>query len=130
MTLQPFAVQPQIGQLIAATPPLPAGFPLVNGTPTILTWTAPNDGKQHRVQLWGDVNVSVATTGGLINIHLTDPGGTAGTLQMDAGSHAGTGFFVSSSRNLLLAPGSVLTISQDSALTLGAAIFYGEIWGS
>lgn len=126
MTSQPFAVQPVIG-LITATPA--GGFALQNGTPSILSWTAPADGKQHRVQLWGDVNVSSATTGGLINIHLTDAGGTAGTLQMDAGTH-GTGFFVSASRNLLLAPGSTLTISQDSALTAGAASFYAEIWGS
>lgn len=106
------------------------GFVLQNATPSILSWTAPNDGQQHRVQLWGDVNVSVATTGGLIQIHMTDAGGTAGTLQMDAGTHAGTGFFVSSSRSLLVAPGSTITISQDSALTAGTAVFYAEIWGS
>lgn len=123
----PFAASPALAKQ-AATPA--AGFTLVNGTPTILTWTPPNDGLMHRVQLWGDVNVSAGTTGGLIQIHMTDQGGTAGTLQMDAGSHAGTGFFVSASRNLLIQGGSTLTISQDSALTAGTAAFYAEIWGS
>jgi hypothetical protein len=105
----------------------PAGFALQNATPAILTWTAPNDGQVHRVLVFAEVNVSVAETGGLVQAHMTDAGGTAGTLQLDAGGH-GTGFFVSATRTLLVQPGSTLTISQDSALTVGAAAFFAELW--
>ena len=41
------------------------GFALQNGTPTILTWTPPNDGQVHRVLLIAQENVTVAETGGL-----------------------------------------------------------------
>lgn len=124
------AIQSAVPQLALQATTGPAGFALTAGTPAILTWNVPNDGRLHRIITFGDINVSSGTTGGVINIHVTDPGGTAGTLALDAGTHGGTGFFMSTVRTLFVNPGSVVTVSQDSGLSGGAAVYYAELWGS
>jgi hypothetical protein len=48
--------------LLTATPV--AGVPLVNGTPVILSWTAPSDGKFHRVFFFASLDVAVTQVGG------------------------------------------------------------------
>ena len=57
MSLQPFAVAPVFG-LLASTPA--AGFALINGTTTILSWTAPADGKNHRLSVFASAHISSA----------------------------------------------------------------------
>ena len=49
----------------------PNGFALQNGTPTILEWTAPNDGKLHVVLTALLVVVTNPETGGPCGIHTT-----------------------------------------------------------
>jgi len=106
-----------------------AGFALQNATPNILTWTAPNDGLPHRVAVFGGVRCSVAETGGVIQINATDLAGGNIARQLDAGGH-GVGSFVFTSSMILVQPGSVVTVQQSSALSLGAATAFAELWGS
>jgi hypothetical protein len=125
----PFGANPAL--ILQAATPL-AGFPLVNGTPNIVTWTAPNDGKLHRVLPALTMDVISAMTGGIITALFTLPDGTT------AGSdliqpQAATGFNYSFSLAYFpmpIAPGSMFTIGQSSALTSGQATVWAEIWGS
>lgn len=127
MSELPFAVAPVIG-LLAATGT--AGYTLVNGTGAILSWTAPSDGQMHRVSWFGQLWVTSAETGGAISISITDPGGHASTAQtIDAGGH-GINFHQMNYWNLLVQAGSTVTLSQASALTVGAAVLWAELWGS
>lgn len=114
--------------LVATTGP--AGTPLTAGTPTFLTWTAPNDGNMHRIIVFTAMQVSSADTGGAVGLGWTQPSGNsqAPASQIFA-ANLGTGPQWNSQLRLV-APGSTVTIQQSSALTVGAAIFYGEIWAS
>ena len=112
----------------AATPV--AGFALVNATPTILSWSVPNDGQMHRFAVYGYIIVSSLETGGQINVNFTDMSGVVRARDaMDANQAAGwlDLFFHG------LWPcqaGSTVTVTQQSALTGGAATLWAEIWGS
>lgn len=108
----------------------PNGFALQNATPVILTWNVPNDGQLHRFIVASSLIVSVAETGGQVNVHFTTPDGTVTVFDISNGG-GGTGFDYSAGRYLVIVkPGTTVTISQDTALTLGAAILWAEIWGS
>ena len=123
------AIQSAVNQMsLVAASPL-AGVALVNGTPTILTWTAPNDGKLHRVLINAYGFVTSAQTGGQITFNYTDPAGNAvnGATLMPGG--AGAGPQLPGTFTRLLGPGGTLTILQFSAQTAGAATFWYEIWG-
>lgn len=106
-----------------------AGFALQNATPTILSWTAPNDGQIHRIQTFIIENVSVANTGGALSLTATDPGGNALNTQLDAGTH-GVSEVQPSNKLIPIGPGSTVSIVQSSAQTAGAATVWAEIWGS
>jgi hypothetical protein len=125
----PFGGVPAL-QLQAATPV--AGVALVNGTPTILSWTAPNDGKLHRFELFGGESVSVTQVGGLINTTFTAPDGSAQTIGLFGPSLA-VGYWLISNYYQgisLIQPGSTVSIVQATAQTSGTAKVYCEIWGS
>lgn len=106
----------------------PAGFVLQNGTPTILSWTAPNDGNLHRVFFIGSINVTSAATGGAVTANVTPPGGGSPAVPQilaggqAAGNHVGL-------NAAIVEAGSTVTV-QQSALTVGAATTWVEIWGS
>ena len=105
-----------------------AGFPLQNATPGILSWTAPNDGLMHRVMVITFQNVTSAETGGVVSMTNTDPQGTPHVSGLYAG---GSGVGVQYASQLrLVAPGTTVTVNQTSALTLGAATVWAEIWAS
>jgi hypothetical protein len=126
MSIDPFAVAPIMG-LLATTGE--AGFALQNATPTILTWTAPSDGQLHRVFVIGNAHVTSAETGGGVQLSFNLPDGLAATSQiLNSGLAAGNqnGNF----QTKTVGPGSTVSVSQSSALTAGAATFWGEIWGS
>ena len=53
-----------------------AGFPLQNGYPDIASWTAPDDGIMHRVQIYALLIVTSTETGGQVEAFFTLPGGT------------------------------------------------------
>lgn len=130
MTLDPFAVAPLLG-LLATTGP--GGFALVNGTPAIITWTAPNDGQLHRVQVTALAHVTSAETGGQVNLTYFAPFAGA-TLHTTTVLAAGLGTDTAGQVNTLpfvtVQPGTVVSIAQGSALTAGAATVWAEIWGS
>jgi hypothetical protein len=109
-----------------------AGIALVNGTPTILTWTAPSDGSMHPVQILGIVGVASGETGGGVNVAYTDMAGNAQNSVLVSGSlGAGSQPFsnVLNKTMILLPSGGTVSIAQSTALTAGAATLWAEIWG-
>ena len=106
-----------------------AGYTLVNGTGTIITWTAPNDGNLHRVMLASSSSVTTLEVGGATSIAFTPPTGSAGTstpyaAALSAASRSSQPIFA------IVGPGTTVTFSQASALTGGAATIWAELWGS
>ena len=112
-------------QVVSATPA--AGVAMANGTPTFATWTAPNDGQLHWVQVYIEVHVTVAQTGGGVSMTATSPDGVTASPSVDAGGHA-AGITTANLQRAVQA-GSVVSVQQSSALTLGAAIIWVSIWG-
>ncbi len=116
--------------LLAATGA--AGYSLVNGTGTIISWTAPNDGAVHRVILAGQLRVSGATeTGGQIVLTWTLPDASAsGNQQVVGGSQAVGVHPINGSFNIMCQANTTVTLTQASALTAGTAVLFAEMWGS
>lgn len=127
MTLQPFAVAPVLGLLVPA--PL-AGFALQNATPTIATWTAPNDGQNHRFAIIATQTVSSLETGGIVSVTFTAPDGTASTHTLYPGGSAAGETNPSTGFTRVCKAGTAVSVVQSSALTVGAAVVWAEIWGS
>jgi hypothetical protein len=131
MGFSPFGPVPALA-LQAATPA--AGYTLVNGTGTIISWTAPNDGQLHWVIVFGLGHVTSPQTGGQINISFTAPDGTAKSAAYDGGGH-GTGVFEPNNGGgtgypaILVQAGSAVSVVQQTALTAGASLFWAGIWG-
>lgn len=113
--------------LRAATPA--AGVALVNGTPVILTWTAPADGKLHRVIVVGQVQVTGAETGGAVRMTTANPAVTGSPFTIEAGAHAGLAYYPLTAQQLTVQPGETVSITQ-TALTGGSALLFAEIWAS
>ena len=131
MSLQPFA---PATTLILQVSTGPAGVALVNGTPTIISWTAPNDGNLHRFVFQGSRNVTVSETGGAIALTYTVNGASGGaqSLTVAAGNTAApsNASLSNSGFGATIAPGTTVSVVQSGALTLGACTVYAEIWGS
>jgi hypothetical protein len=119
----------QLG-VVAKTPA--AGTALVNGTPTILSWTAPNDGQLHYFSLALCLNRTLATTGGAVGLTFTVAGSAKAAALFNGTAGAGVDYSGDSPAfNLPLPcdPGTTVSIVQTSALTAGAAAFVGAILG-
>jgi hypothetical protein len=108
------------------------GYTLINGTGTIVSWTAPNDGALHRVLIGGNVLVTSNETGGNISFSMTLPNGTtesgviipgASTTGLLKLSSVGNGVF-------FIEANTTFSITQSSALTGGAAVGWFELWAS
>lgn len=117
---------PAAGILVQVATTGTAGFALQNATPTILSWTAPNDGNAHVVAPFGNVHISSAETGGVISGTFTDPGGNSGNAQLDAGGH-GASTVTFNGKQIMIGPGTTFSIVQ-TALTIGAATVWCSIW--
>lgn len=104
------------------------GFALVNGTPNIISWVVPNDGKLHRMMIFSTLQVTSTETGGVVNYSYNTPAGLAVNEQLAAGGVA-TGLNTTFSYTVIVQPGSTVIISQGTALTGGAATLWAEIWG-
>lgn len=105
------------------------GYALVNGTGTILSWTAPNDGLLHRAAVYGSLFATAAETGGNINLLYTDPGGNANSTAIWAGglngANTGTAKLVS------VKAGTTVTLQQTVALSAGGpSTLWAELWAS
>lgn len=107
-----------------------AGFALVNGTPTILSWTSPNDGQMHRVELSFSMDVTSSETGGQLILSIPEVDGAASTHLVQAASQPAGVYGNQSPGIYATGPGQTITLSQASALTLGAAKIWAELWGS
>ena len=110
----------------------PAGVALQNGTPTFLTWNVPNDGNLHYIIVISVVHVTVAQTGGAVQVVYQSPfvGAVnhfsqliAGGLGTDTSGQGGTTI------SALVQPGSTVTVQQTSAQTAGTAQFWAAILG-
>ena len=127
--ITPAAALTDLGGLVlqAATPA--AGYTLINGTGNIITWTAPNDGAVHRFLVVTILDVTSAQTGGQISATSTMPNAAASSQILYPGGQAG-GAHTPGSGNFpqQVQAGTTVTISQSSALTLGAAVLWAEIW--
>jgi hypothetical protein len=120
-----------VGQLaqVAATPA--AGYTLVNGTGTIVSWTPRNDGALHPYLIFAQQIVTVNMTGGEIAITFNAIDGTPESQQLSAAGLTagvyGPGSF--SWLSGFAQAGQPVVISQFNALTAGAAKFWCQIWG-
>jgi len=102
-----------------------AGVALINGTQTLLTWTAPADGNLH-VVTWSLLNhVTSAETGGVV---VTSIGGlyTSGN---GPGGNAAAGY-AEYGGTVTVPSGDTFSINQSTALTAGAATAYAQMWGN
>lgn len=114
--------------LLQATMPL-AGVPYVNGVPVILSWTVPNDGKLHWVLPVVFQKVTLALTGGGIDLNFTAPDGTPVTGVSLIAANGGAGFQAAPYAVRPVLPGSVVTLTQDTAASIGAGIVYAGLFG-
>jgi len=122
------APAPPIPPLASLATTGPAGFPLQDATPTILTWTAPADGFIHRVLVNCAWHVTSTETGGVVQVEITLPDGTTKGNELSAGGQAGGEYF--SLTGYLVEPGSSVSLDQTSALTAGAALWWAEFYGA
>lgn len=108
-----------------------AGFALQNATPTIQSWTAPNDGNLHRAQIFAVQHVVSTETGGGVQVVYTLPDGTVAAphTALAGGAAAGDGI-LQNNLCILVQAGTTVTVKQASALTAGAAVVWAEIWAS
>lgn len=113
--------------LVASTPV--AGFALQNATPTIITWTAPNDGALHRVVAVVSLHVTSNETGGAVNLSVTLPDGTARLPAVLAGGTA-IGTLAGNYTVSHVQANTTVTLQQSSALTVGAAVVWADLWAS
>ena len=112
---------------VARTPT--AGIALVNGTPTLMTYNVPNDGKNHSIKINAELAVGgVGETGGGVGIGFTLADGTvvAPTTQLFAGNFA---LNTQNQNNItkLCAPGTTYTVVQTALTAGGPATFFGVI---
>src|SRR5579862_5196763 len=119
--------QDQAAPVLAAQAATPlAGTALVNGTPNLLQWTAPNDGQVHSFNVAATAHVTLALTGGQIQVKWTSAGVNQVSTLLAGGEAAGTyvGLFLGNGGNgpQQCDPGTTVTIQQTSAVTAGAAV--------
>jgi hypothetical protein len=109
------------------------GFALQDATPTILTWSVPDDGNLHRVSVYSLMHVTSLETGGVIDIVFEGPFAEAvtHTSQIFAGGLAtDTAGQLGSLFEAIVGAGTTVSLIQGSALIGGAAVLYAELWGS
>lgn len=121
-----FAPFSQGAQLLASTPP--AGFALQNATPTVLSWTAPNDGANHYVQVVAQKDTTSGETGGAINLSLTTPDGTSGANEQIFAGGQGAGLHQAQGCGVVKA-GTTFSVVQSTSLTAGASTMWVTIFG-
>jgi hypothetical protein len=123
-----FSSSVQAGVLSLAASTGPGGFTLVNGTPNILTWTAPGDGALHRFMIFGAMDVTSAETGGLVGVTATYPDGAVAGWTLFADNQVAGANYSGYTAPLITKAGTTVTVQQYTALTAGAAVLWAEIW--
>jgi len=107
------------------------GYNLQNASPvSVISCNIPNDGNLHRFMIFAALHVTSAETGGQITVTYTLPDGTVPSHTLFAAG-LGVGDNVPALPYMItVKPGTVISIQQVTALTVGAAIMWAEIWGS
>lgn len=115
--------------VLAPVPGSPvAGVSMINGTQTLLSWTAPNDGQLHRAQVFFGTNTTSALTGGGTGWTFTGPaGGPLSPTLVAAGQGVGVKHAFDGA---VIAPGTTVTVSQSGAATAGAATMWADLWAA
>lgn len=127
---QPAAAPPAALALAADTGA--DGFPLVNDTPGIVSWTVPDDGQLHLVQVIANASVTASETGGAVGVTWTSPDGGTQEWTVIPGDQADLGwdYALSQLPAVLVAPGTAVTVAQATALTAGAATVWAQVWAA
>lgn len=109
-----------------------AGYSMINGTGTIITWTPPNDGKIHPFLIIYESATTVNATGGTASFSWTAPNGTSRSgFSVDGGSHtAGTLQTPNFPTYAISEANQAVTLTQDGALTAGTVLVFAQIWGA
>jgi hypothetical protein len=106
------------------------GYTLVNGTGTIISWTAPSDAGLHRFAIFAAMHVTSTETGGQITVSYTLPDATSTAHTLFAAG-AGSGDQLPALPFLAtVEAGTTVSVKQATALTGGAATMWAEIWGA
>ena len=102
-----------------------------DSSPTLLSWTAPNDGKNHGFYVTGTQHVASNLTGGAIAASFTDPQGGTGTIYLIGNSNtAGTYAFADGAfGGAIIGPGTSVQLNQYEAVTAGSGTVSASIWG-
>jgi hypothetical protein len=111
-------------QMVASTGP--NGFVLQNGTPNILSWTAPADSNMHRITLIAGLHVSSPETGGAVTLMTNLPDGAVVNPVVFAGGAGNSGIGFTTDR--LVQASSTVLLQQTSALTAGSAVLWAQLW--
>ena len=107
-----------------------AGYTLVNGTGTIISWTAATTGAAHYLLIPAVKDVTSNETGGSITLTATLPDGTAVSAVTVIGGGQSTGIYTSGGpqfSQIVVKDGTTVTIAQGSALTAGASVVWAAI---
>ena len=113
------------------------GYTLQNAEAGVISWLVPDDGNLHRVIVSAQLLIGNDETGGAISVGLCDPGGVGHSLLFIApdqpalipGVTYGASTWNNTSGILLVAPSSIVSVYQSSALIDGTATLWAEIWG-
>jgi hypothetical protein len=106
-----------------------SGFTLLDSTPTLLTWSVPNDGQVHRVIVLGELVVTTTQAGGEVQLVFNDPAGNSRTESMWAGGLGVGANKVNGNCAFMVGPDQTITLEQTSDQTSGSAIAYVDLWG-
>jgi parallel beta-helix repeat protein len=103
-----------------------AGYTMINGTATILSWTAPNDGNIHLVSIFSLMRVISATTGAQVSLTFTDPSNTSKTTTWFSTTRSADAYSADFPQwmHLMVKPNTAVTLAQTSAMTGGAATIW------
>lgn len=107
-----------------------AGFAMIDGTPTFLSYTFPNDGNLHWAFVAAYLHASSDMTGGEIGNGFTDPQGNSVQDNVFVPGSQPSGFSQWQTNMVPVLGGTAVTIYQATALTVGNAQAWGAIWGS
>ena len=107
-----------------------AGYTLINGTGTVISWTAPSDGALHRFIIYATLYVTSAETGGEIEFTYTAPNGTNVTLELFSPNQGAGNVPPDNASLFVMEAGGTVSVNQTGGLSAGAATLWAEIWGS
>lgn len=123
-------VHPNTGLFIRQTGTPQAGVTLTGTSQTICQWQVPSDGLVHRFLCFASFVVTVLSIGGAVTVSYTAPDGTAGSATLSGGGLSVGVSATPTPNSVLVKPGSNVTVTQSTGLSLGTVTAWAEIWGT